>query len=122
MKAKQDQQTEGHPVANVVIAAGGTAGHVVPALAIADELRDKGAVVSFMGARGRLEEELVPLLVAKSYDLVLYRGTIARAHTRYFPAIKRRAGEIVFDHFVSFDVRMCNMTGKLRQIVCNIII
>lgn len=47
-------------MANVVIAAGGTAGHVVPALAIADELRDKGVEVSFLGARGRLEAELVP--------------------------------------------------------------
>ena len=45
---------------NVVIAAGGTAGHVVPALAIADELRDRGVTVSFLGARGRLEAELVP--------------------------------------------------------------
>ena len=33
---------------------------MVPALAIADELRDRGAEVSFLGARGRLEEELVP--------------------------------------------------------------
>ncbi|MCB0831268.1 MAG: undecaprenyldiphospho-muramoylpentapeptide beta-N-acetylglucosaminyltransferase [Solirubrobacterales bacterium] len=45
---------------NVVIAAGGTAGHVVPALAIADELRDRGVTVSFLGARGRLEANLVP--------------------------------------------------------------
>ncbi|MBN8868777.1 MAG: undecaprenyldiphospho-muramoylpentapeptide beta-N-acetylglucosaminyltransferase [Solirubrobacterales bacterium] len=45
---------------SVVIAAGGTAGHVVPALAIADELRDKGVTVSFLGARGKLEAELVP--------------------------------------------------------------
>jgi UDP-N-acetylglucosamine--N-acetylmuramyl-(pentapeptide) pyrophosphoryl-undecaprenol N-acetylglucosamine transferase len=33
---------------------------VVPAVAVADELRDKGAEVSFLGARGRLEAELVP--------------------------------------------------------------
>jgi UDP-N-acetylglucosamine--N-acetylmuramyl-(pentapeptide) pyrophosphoryl-undecaprenol N-acetylglucosamine transferase len=33
---------------------------VVPALAIADELRDSGVTVSFLGARGRLEAELVP--------------------------------------------------------------
>jgi UDP-N-acetylglucosamine--N-acetylmuramyl-(pentapeptide) pyrophosphoryl-undecaprenol N-acetylglucosamine transferase len=43
-----------------VIAAGGTAGHVVPAVAIADELRSRGAEVSFIGARGRLEATLVP--------------------------------------------------------------
>jgi UDP-N-acetylglucosamine--N-acetylmuramyl-(pentapeptide) pyrophosphoryl-undecaprenol N-acetylglucosamine transferase len=42
-----------------VIAAGGTAGHVVPALAVADALRAEGAEVSFVGA-GRAEAQLVP--------------------------------------------------------------
>lgn len=44
---------------NVVIAAGGTAGHVVPALAIADELRARGCEVEFFGGE-RAEAELVP--------------------------------------------------------------
>src|ERR1700761_5536163 len=43
----------------VVIAAGGTAGHVVPAIAIADALRAEGAEVSFVGGQ-RAEAELVP--------------------------------------------------------------
>src|SRR3954470_13347688 len=43
----------------VLIAAGGTAGHVVPALAIADALRDSGAEVEFAGGE-RAEAELVP--------------------------------------------------------------
>ncbi len=43
----------------VVIAAGGTAGHVVPALAVADALRDSGAQVEFVGGE-RAEAELVP--------------------------------------------------------------
>jgi UDP-N-acetylglucosamine--N-acetylmuramyl-(pentapeptide) pyrophosphoryl-undecaprenol N-acetylglucosamine transferase len=42
-----------------VIAAGGTAGHVVPALAVADALRDRGAEVEFVGGE-RAEAELVP--------------------------------------------------------------
>jgi UDP-N-acetylmuramate--alanine ligase len=44
----------------IVIAAGGTAGHVVPALAVADELRASGARVVFAGTPGRAEAELVP--------------------------------------------------------------
>lgn len=44
----------------VAIAAGGTAGHVVPAMVVADELRARGADVLFLGASGRIEEELVP--------------------------------------------------------------
>lgn len=42
-----------------MIAAGGTAGHVVPALAVADALRARGAEVEFVGGE-RAEAELVP--------------------------------------------------------------
>jgi UDP-N-acetylglucosamine--N-acetylmuramyl-(pentapeptide) pyrophosphoryl-undecaprenol N-acetylglucosamine transferase len=47
------------PVPRIVIAAGGTAGHVVPALAVADALRERGADVEFVGGE-RAEAELVP--------------------------------------------------------------
>jgi UDP-N-acetylglucosamine--N-acetylmuramyl-(pentapeptide) pyrophosphoryl-undecaprenol N-acetylglucosamine transferase len=43
----------------IVIAAGGTAGHVVPALAVADALRARGAQVTFIGGT-RAEAQLVP--------------------------------------------------------------
>jgi UDP-N-acetylglucosamine--N-acetylmuramyl-(pentapeptide) pyrophosphoryl-undecaprenol N-acetylglucosamine transferase len=43
----------------IVIAAGGTAGHVVPALAVADALQAEGARVLFVGGM-RAERELVP--------------------------------------------------------------
>jgi len=43
----------------VVIAAGGTAGHVVPALAVADALRAEGAQVTWVGGE-RAEARLVP--------------------------------------------------------------
>ena len=46
-------------MARVAIAAGGTAGHVVPALAVADALRARGADVIFLGGE-RAEAELVP--------------------------------------------------------------
>ena len=43
----------------MLIAAGGTAGHVVPALAVAEQLRAAGADVSFVGGE-RAEARLVP--------------------------------------------------------------
>ena len=49
-----------------MIAAGGTAGHVVPAIAVADALRAEGAEVSFLGTRERAEAELVP---AAGYEI-----------------------------------------------------
>lgn len=45
---------------NVAIAAGGTAGHVNPALALAEELRRRGHAVRFFGETRRLEGTLVP--------------------------------------------------------------
>jgi UDP-N-acetylglucosamine--N-acetylmuramyl-(pentapeptide) pyrophosphoryl-undecaprenol N-acetylglucosamine transferase len=50
---------------NIAIAAGGTAGHVAPALAVADALRADGATVTFIGGT-RAEAQLVP---AAGYEL-----------------------------------------------------
>ena len=44
----------------VAIAAGGTAGHINPALALAEELRDRGHRVTFFGQTAKLEGRLVP--------------------------------------------------------------
>jgi len=53
-----------------VIAAGGTAGHVVPAIAVADALRAEGAEVTFLGTRDRAEADLVP---AAGYEIDFLR-------------------------------------------------
>ncbi len=43
-----------------VVSAGGTAGHINPALAVADELRARGHEVAFVGTAERMESRLVP--------------------------------------------------------------
>jgi UDP-N-acetylglucosamine--N-acetylmuramyl-(pentapeptide) pyrophosphoryl-undecaprenol N-acetylglucosamine transferase len=50
----------------VLIAAGGTAGHVLPSLAVAEALRARGATVTFAGSPDRVEARLVP---AAGYEL-----------------------------------------------------
>jgi len=47
-------------MARVMIMAGGTGGHVFPALAVAAELRARGAEVFWLGTRRGLEAKLVP--------------------------------------------------------------
>ena len=54
----------------ILIAAGGTAGHVAPALAVADVLRERGAEVVFAGTPERAEARLVP---ARGYPLETFR-------------------------------------------------
>jgi UDP-N-acetylglucosamine--N-acetylmuramyl-(pentapeptide) pyrophosphoryl-undecaprenol N-acetylglucosamine transferase len=43
-----------------LIAAGGTVGHVAPALAVAEALRQRGGLVTFAGSQDRVEARLVP--------------------------------------------------------------
>jgi UDP-N-acetylglucosamine--N-acetylmuramyl-(pentapeptide) pyrophosphoryl-undecaprenol N-acetylglucosamine transferase len=68
----------------IAIAAGGTAGHVIPALAVADALRAEGADVVFVGGE-RAERELVP---AAGYQL---RGLSVRPLPRNEPGAALRA-------------------------------
>ncbi len=46
----------------ILFAAGGTGGHIFPAISIADELRKKKSdtEILFVGAKGRIEEKIVP--------------------------------------------------------------
>ncbi len=77
----------------VVIAAGGTAGHVVPALAVADALVELGASVSFVGTRERAEARLVP---AAGYEIdhLAVRGLDRRNPLRAAGALGRAAAAV----------------------------
>ena len=62
---------EGLVMTRVILAGGGTGGHVIPAIAIANELRDRyGAEVVFIGTARGIETRLVP---AAGYRLELVK-------------------------------------------------
>jgi UDP-N-acetylglucosamine--N-acetylmuramyl-(pentapeptide) pyrophosphoryl-undecaprenol N-acetylglucosamine transferase len=45
---------------DILLATGGTGGHIYPAVAIAQEATNRGYLVSFIGQKGGMEETLVP--------------------------------------------------------------
>jgi UDP-N-acetylglucosamine--N-acetylmuramyl-(pentapeptide) pyrophosphoryl-undecaprenol N-acetylglucosamine transferase len=53
-------------VKSVVVMAGGTGGHVFPALAVAEALRARGVKIHWLGTRAGIEAELVP---ARGFDI-----------------------------------------------------
>lgn len=77
----------------VVIAAGGTAGHVVPALAVAEALSAAGAEVSFIGTRERAEADLVPA-AGYEIDFLAVRGLDRRNPVRAAAALGRAAAGV----------------------------
>jgi UDP-N-acetylglucosamine--N-acetylmuramyl-(pentapeptide) pyrophosphoryl-undecaprenol N-acetylglucosamine transferase len=75
--------------ADVLITGGGTAGHIYPALAVADALVANGhdkAAVQFVGARHGLERELVPP-TGFALTLLPGRGLVRRLSLRNLAAI-----------------------------------
>src|SRR6185436_14074877 len=92
----------------VLIAAGGTAGHVVPALAVADELRARDADILWLGGK-RSEAELVPAAgyplhqvavrgLSRSNPLAAARATAlaARATARAAKVLRAERPDVVF--------------------------
>src|SRR5918995_1429726 len=67
-----------------LIAAGGTAGHGLPALAVAEALRRRGVTVTFAGSPDRVEAHLVP---EAGYELDTFR--IVGLPRRPGPALAR---------------------------------
>ena len=44
----------------IAIAAGGTGGHIYPALTLAEALKERGHEVTFFGSADRMEKDIIP--------------------------------------------------------------
>lgn len=94
------------PLRRVIISGGGTGGHIFPALSIADEIRRRfpDCDICFVGAKGRLEEELVP---KAGYRIILLpvRG------------LSRKRGLGQFLSIVPFTVDLYRSSRKAQKLV-----
>ncbi|MEJ2577273.1 MAG: undecaprenyldiphospho-muramoylpentapeptide beta-N-acetylglucosaminyltransferase [Gammaproteobacteria bacterium] len=94
--------------ARVMVMAGGTGGHVFPALAVADELRARGCEVSWLGTPNSFEARVVPQYGFPVYwvdayrlrgqsvlGLVLAPLRLARAMLQAWRAIRRLRPQVV---------------------------
>src|ERR1700759_5636228 len=73
-----------------LIAAGGTVGHVAPALAVAEALRRRDGLVTFAGSPDRVEARLVP---EQGYEFDAF--SISGLPRRADPELVRAAGRAV---------------------------
>ncbi|MYB34692.1 MAG: undecaprenyldiphospho-muramoylpentapeptide beta-N-acetylglucosaminyltransferase [Gammaproteobacteria bacterium] len=92
----------------MMILAGGTGGHVMPALAVAEELAGQQVELSWVGSAGGLESRLVPL-AGIAYDTVSIQGLrgrgvigllklpfmMARAMLQVFRIIRKRKPDAI---------------------------
>ena len=90
----------------VIIAGGGTGGHLFPAISIGEELRQRGAVIHYIGSEHGLEATRIPDLNI-SYDLLDVRG------------IQRSWSSSAIRQNVVFPLRMFNAYRKARQILAD---
>ena len=102
-------------MSRILIAGGGTAGHVVPALALADVLAGRGHQIAFCGTERGMEKHLVPR-AGYPFSLVRIRGFPAQPgalhppNPRLHPAGGRRCLEAA----PLLQARLCDRRGCLR--------
>jgi UDP-N-acetylglucosamine--N-acetylmuramyl-(pentapeptide) pyrophosphoryl-undecaprenol N-acetylglucosamine transferase len=95
--------------ARIVIAGGGTGGHVTPALALGEVLRERGAELVFVGAERGIEKRLVP---EAGFELVLLdaRPVIGRGFAE-------RIGALVALARATLSARTLLRTRKIALVI-----
>lgn len=114
----------------VVFAGGGTGGHLYPAIAIADALRERSAKIAFVGSAERLEASLVPkagyplhtiasrsLPLRFSFDLARTIGSNLRGTWESLRLLARLRPDLVIatGGYVSFPVVLAARIARLAR-------
>ena len=74
----------------IAMVAGGSGGHIYPALALAEGLKEKGHDITFIGSNDRMEKDVIPQngFDYIGLDVVTTRGSIIQKIKSKFTVIK----------------------------------
>lgn len=88
----------------VIVSGGGTAGHIYPALAVADELSKRGAEILFVGAQGKMEMSRVP---AAGYQIIGLPMV----------GLQRKLTPSAIWHNIKVPFKLLRSTSRAKQII-----
>lgn len=113
----------------IVMVAGGSGGHIYPALALAEALKERGHEITFIGSKDRMEKDVIP---AKGFDYIgldvfTTRGSIfqkirsilsiIRAYFKCLGLLKGYDLAIGFGNYISIPVMLAAIKLKLKTII-----
>ena len=113
----------------IAMVAGGSGGHIYPALALAEALKERGHEITFIGSKDRMEKDVIP---AKGFDYIgldvfTTRGSIfqkirsilsiIRAYFKCLGLLKGYDLAIGFGNYISIPVMLAAIKLKLKTII-----
>ena len=110
----------------IVMAAGGTGGHIYPALTLANSLKERGHEVVFFGSKDRLEKDIVPSYGFKfvPFDILSTSGNKLKSLISMIKAYKRCLGlldgfdmAIGFGNYISVPIILSAKKKGLKTII-----
>ncbi len=113
----------------IAMVAGGSGGHIYPALALAEALKERGHEITFIGSKDRMEKDVIP---AKGFDYIgldvfTTRGSIfqkirsilsiIRAYFKCLGLLKGYDLAIGFGNYISIPVMLAAIKLKIKTII-----
>ena len=113
----------------IIMVAGGSGGHIYPALALAEALKEKGHSITFIGSNDRMEKEVIPEKGFEYIGLDVYttRGgilqkiksllSIAKAYFECKRILKGFDLAIGFGNYISVPVMEAAISLKIKTVI-----
>ena len=113
----------------IVMVAGGSGGHIYPALSLAEELEKRGHDITFVGSNDRMEKDVIPAHNFKYIGLDVYttRGglfqkikSLLSIESAYKKCLKLLSGfdmAIGFGNYISIPVMQAAIKLKMKTII-----